>query len=295
MNPTNSSSLFHFTDQIEYLKGILENGFRYSYSFELYPSRKKRTKGCAIPMICFCDIPLTRTLEHSSNYGKYCIGLEKKPLVSELKELINPVVYLFSTHLQNNIIELRATDKWLSTDLCSRLGISKQKLDSICEDIYDYDKIYSAIDTIDAHCSEDYWRYLENQKTLYYLLGYCKTTYSGSKHDNFDYYDEREWRIISLFCPKTKNWVLDITKTKFDKIKTTLNDNTPYLKIYPSRYPFINFIIVENDTELEIITEFILSSNKLFGVKIGFSKADMKERYSLITKLTSFDRIENDY
>lgn len=98
-----------------------------------------------------------------------------------------------------------------------------------------------------------------------------------------------------MFSPKTKNWILDITKTKFDKIKTTLNDNTPYLKIYPSRFSFINFIIVENDTELDIITEFILTSNKLFGVNIGFSKAEMKKRYSLITKLTSFERIEKDY
>lgn len=295
MNPTNSSTLFHFTSKFEYLKGILEKGLRYSYSFEPFPSRKKRNRGCAIPMICLCDIPLTRTLEHTYKYGKYCIGLDKSRLVAKLKELINPVLYLSSTHLQNNIIELRATDEWLSSNLCSSLGINKQKLNSICEDIYDDDEIDNAIKIIDAYCSEDYLKYLENQKTLYSLLGYFKTTYTGSKHNNFNNYDEREWRIIALFSPKKKNWIIDITKNKFDKIRTELNNNSSYLDIYPSHFSYINFIIVDNKNESEILTEFILSTEMLFGTKIGFSKTDMKKRYSLITKLTSFERIEKDF
>ena len=50
-----------------------------------------------------------------------------------------------------------------------------------------------------------------------------------------------------------------------------------------------------NKIELEILTEFILSTEMLFGTKIGFSKTDMKKRYSLISKLTSFERIEKDF
>ena len=295
MNPTNSSTLFHFTRKFEYLKGILEKGFRYSYSFEPFPSRKKRSRGCAIPMICLCDIPLTRTSEHFNKYGKYCIGLDKYRLVADLKEHINPVLYLSSIHLQNNILELRATDKWLSTEICSCVGISNRKLNNLCDDIYDYDKVSSAIESFEGYCVDEYSRYLENQKTLYYLLGYYKTIYTGSKHNNFNNYDEREWRIIALFSPKEKNWIIDVTKNKFDKIRTELNNNSSYLVISPSHFSYINFIIVDNKIELEILTEFILSTEMLFGTKIGFSKTDMKKRYSLISKLTSFERIEKDF
>ena len=34
MNRINSSSLFHFTNGIEALRGILKKGFRYSYCYE---------------------------------------------------------------------------------------------------------------------------------------------------------------------------------------------------------------------------------------------------------------------
>ncbi len=37
MNPNVSSSLIHFTDRLEYLKGILKDGFRFSYCREEYP------------------------------------------------------------------------------------------------------------------------------------------------------------------------------------------------------------------------------------------------------------------
>lgn len=35
MNPNVSSSLIHFTDRLEYLKGIIKNGFRFSTKMRL--------------------------------------------------------------------------------------------------------------------------------------------------------------------------------------------------------------------------------------------------------------------
>ena len=36
MNPNVSSSLMHFTNKLESLKGIIKNGFRFSYCKEEY-------------------------------------------------------------------------------------------------------------------------------------------------------------------------------------------------------------------------------------------------------------------
>ena len=57
MNPNVSSSLIHFTDRLEYLKGILKDGFRFSYCREEYPKAlvnniKNQEKKDFIPTNC---------------------------------------------------------------------------------------------------------------------------------------------------------------------------------------------------------------------------------------------------
>lgn len=74
-----SSNLFHFTPEIDYLKSILEYKFlpRYSKepaSFLNLPNDKE----VAYPMVCFCDIPLSRIFEHTEFYGKYGLGLTRE-------------------------------------------------------------------------------------------------------------------------------------------------------------------------------------------------------------------------
>lgn len=86
-----SNSLFHFTKKYEYLTSILEIGFLPRYVIEDYTSLESVIPKLAIPMVCFCDIPLTHTLEHTDHYGKYGIGLSKDWANSKD---INPVAYL---------------------------------------------------------------------------------------------------------------------------------------------------------------------------------------------------------
>ena len=121
-NSINASSLFHFTKKKETLESILSNGLRFSYAFESispqitaninYSSIPKvvegllKETGIAIPMISFCDIPITRASLHMGRYGKYMIGFDKSHLTEWYKNTINPVLYIHSGNLSDAMVDL---------------------------------------------------------------------------------------------------------------------------------------------------------------------------------------------
>lgn len=96
MSQLSSESLFHFTDSMDNLINILYEGFEIRYSLDKLPYGVDEVE-VALPMVCFCDIPLSRTKEHTNKYGYYCIGLKKSWGQSNR---LNPVLYLSS---QSNV------------------------------------------------------------------------------------------------------------------------------------------------------------------------------------------------
>jgi hypothetical protein len=89
--PLSSNTLFHFTSNIDHLISILVNEFRPRYCLEDYAPLWMTPPEVAIPTICFCDIPLSQTIEHMRKYGSYAIGLSK---VWGLRHGITPVHYI---------------------------------------------------------------------------------------------------------------------------------------------------------------------------------------------------------
>jgi Putative abortive phage resistance protein AbiGi, antitoxin len=92
-----SSVLFHFTKSMDCLKGILKNGFfpRYCLEYSLEPgdrktASKRRPPMYAVPMVCFCDLPMSLIHKHLKEYGPYGIGLDK---AWGLKSGVAPVIY----------------------------------------------------------------------------------------------------------------------------------------------------------------------------------------------------------
>lgn len=83
-----SYTLFHFTNSLENLLGILEKGLKYSLLYEKIPTHKMAyfTK-CA----CLCDIPLSLISKHVSTYGKYAIGVRRG---SKIAKKAVPVFYV---------------------------------------------------------------------------------------------------------------------------------------------------------------------------------------------------------
>src|SRR3989304_3361018 len=106
MSILSSETLFHFTDSIIKLKSILKNEFYPRYSLESYPLDPKESSilEIGVPMVSFCDIPLSRVKEHVTIYGYYGIGMSKE--WAEKKGL-NPVLYLYNgSDLSLNIKEM---------------------------------------------------------------------------------------------------------------------------------------------------------------------------------------------
>lgn len=96
-----SASLFHFTPKLEYLMSIMKNGFYPRFCLE--DSQLMDWYGqayLAFPMVCFCDIPLSKISEHTAFYGKYGIGL-KRNWGNDMG--LSPVVY---ASMNSQLVEL---------------------------------------------------------------------------------------------------------------------------------------------------------------------------------------------
>ena len=125
MEAINSSSFFHYRRDEEDFKKILRDGFSYRYSFEPLGetiatanttnpgstnTENAEIKGIAMPMVCFCDIPIMRAGKHRDTYGKYCIGVDKDMMKKRMKDSLNPVIYVSSKEIKKHIeilIELK--------------------------------------------------------------------------------------------------------------------------------------------------------------------------------------------
>lgn len=85
-----SNTLFNFMRKYEYLVKALQDGLWPRYSVEPFWNGKH----FAIPMLCFCDIPLSQIKEHIENYGSYGIGVTKD---FARNHKITPVIYIDSS------------------------------------------------------------------------------------------------------------------------------------------------------------------------------------------------------
>lgn len=283
MNNIISSSLIHFTKKLEYLQGIIENGFRYSYCKEEYPKAlvynilnkdkpyfnpqnllapQKISGSVLIPMVSFCDIPLTRSKVHADKYGYYGVGIDRE-LARDIYPNLMPVQYVSSARYSLALNELSM--------------------------------LYSK--------SKDTNRQIENSIKL--IIGNTKgytTLYEGQE---VLCYEEREWRVIHSDDEHTPwGWGVNDKQSK-DKYNERLHSNSDlsYLsfiviedeisqKIVDENIDkLITHIIVKNENEIQEIAKFILNENNMF---FGYNLS-LNSRLSLVSKINSFEKISKDY
>ena len=108
-----SRSLFHFTKSLDYLKGILQHGFRPRLCLE--DTSYLGVDYVAFPMSCFCDIPISRISEHTLFYGDYGLGMTKE---WGQRNKLEPLLYAPSTGAVCDFINcfLKIEEKWQAAD-----------------------------------------------------------------------------------------------------------------------------------------------------------------------------------
>jgi Putative abortive phage resistance protein AbiGi, antitoxin len=84
-------TLFHFTRELDALKKILLHGFWPRFCREEYEWLVGSPFSVLFPMVCFCDIPLSRTHDHTRFYGSFGLGMTKE---WGKRNGLNPVAYV---------------------------------------------------------------------------------------------------------------------------------------------------------------------------------------------------------
>lgn len=209
-----SSSVVHYTSNLDNLKGIIENGFRLKYCSEIIKIHPSNSLGGAFPMVCFCDIPLMEIRNHVEAYGCYGIGLSKKWAKNKG---LNPVIYI--EHNSN-----------FGKTLFSQMDEVKTALNSTNDDLAQKLAVYFL-------------------QTIAYLKNYDGQLDRAKAIADYIFYNEREWRYVlkTDLLPKDASFFVSIQnyKKEKDKYNSVLKDT--YLTFEPSD---ISYIIVKEENEI---------------------------------------------
>ena len=284
MSEVSTDSLFHYTKELDSLLGIIQNGFRMSYCFEDFDEEVSHFDedeylplmriigsqgprwGIAIPMICFCDIPLLQTKEHQEHYGSYCIGLNKDAFFEQYGAAINPVFYV--------------SDKSWTKDILSNLVSIKKKMS----------RLKNSGNPLDASLYHNMFFYAREIISL--TKPYFGIDIEGREKR---FYDEREWRItFNLDDDKgSPDLVYGLTLEKYIAEKSAMNQKIKeqYLKLMSgTAKDVITHIIVPNESDIEVFSDRLGELTVVMGDLITDDNKQMLQ--TLIDKTTSFERIE---
>ena len=159
--PMSSNCIIHFTQTKESLLGILSENFKLHYCTETFALKEHEVEA-KVPMVSFCDIPLSQVKDHIGKYGHYGIGLTKEWAVASG---LNPVLYIEEKSHVSESLGI-AFDKFIASS-----------------------KRYRKTDPHKA--LEDIIRYVKNYQGNLRRKGVDLGTYRFS--------DEREWRYVPHF------------------------------------------------------------------------------------------------
>lgn len=213
-----SNTLFHFTQNMETLKHILRGGFWPRYCLEdVSWLGYEQHDYVAYPMVCFCEIPLSRISDHVEFYGRFGIGLTRQWAE---KNGLNPVFYVSggnnisgSFRAFNELATIKDNDKLtieLKTVMRELLAFTKPTVGKMFYEDRPVEKVFY---------QESEWRYVPKQSEVRpYII--------KKQHDNED--------LRSALNDKTKEFAM--------------------LKIAPSD---IRYIFVRQDSDIPEIVNFI--------------------------------------
>ena len=313
-----TSSIFHYTKKIEDIQGILEHGLIPNYCKEDLTYKDENNKDIGLylglPMVSFCDIPISKTNEHIRRYGAFGIGLKKKSI---LKKNINPIMYAYNDQIlkaiypaanvmQQAINELKqikdiyfkqlAEIQSLKNDNKQVAEIPSLKNDNnLLQNITQFAQKCQNLENLEKE-KEKNDRHLADVKstieTGLILIGFVKKYAEVYNDTQIVCYEENEWRYVVKHT--TVHWLFE--KETYDKWRTDSEQKpppTPVLKDNTLKFKVenISWIIVENDEEIINMTHFIDSLQTLGGNPI---ENELETKALLCSKIISLETIGSD-
>lgn len=257
---TSANSIFHYTSRISHLEAILRHGFFPSYCKEtIITGQNART--FAIPIISFCDIPLSQVREHMKKYGSYAIGMN---LDWAVRNGLNPVLYLERDAAVNN-------------------GLMKGVMDFLYEDWHDI---------LDE---DDFTRFYDGAYKGAISVMQSVKNYSGpliresENLGNYKFYDEREWRYIpKIHIDHVTDYPDIFWEEDFDAMQKQF-PSKPHFNQYglPVTADDIRHLIVNDEKELPGIISCLDKFTHLYTSDIEYK--------TLLTKIKTAKQIMEDY
>lgn len=211
-----ANTLIHFTGEKENLRKILEENFRIYNCRETIVLGGKKSS-LYIPMVSFCDIPLSEVKDHIAKYGNYGIGMTKE---WGKRKGLNPVLYV----AQQSMLSASYRTAWKHFNLQDGT------------DVDDWSKEQRAL--------ADVLRYIKNYE--------ADLTRKSITIPNYRFSDEREWRYVPPYDEACEMLLgSDYYEDADNKSEADLKLETFRLEFEPND---IKYIIIKDDSE---IAEFI--------------------------------------
>ena len=288
---SHTSSLFHYTREWNTLLSILQEGLYFSYSYDDFG-----LEFIAIPMICFCDIPLSRNQEHTDRYGDYALGISKDTLIDTLPHgWWGPVNYTLSgsaimvakfarEKVAENEEELRSIMDSIKDSTPSETDANLETyLGNLSLSIKDFKAISELEMTI-----------ISVRQAISLTLGFIKPFDGLNKEGKRQYnYDECEWRVIlpediKLTNGNTLKWIYDIEDYKRWRGDSKIK---PHVDYPPLRFSIdqLRYIIVKSKEELSECVKDIMEMKTFCG-----SLIDDDIKAQLCSKLFTQDQLNFD-
>lgn len=228
-----ANTLFKFMKKLDYLKTIIKNSAiipRYNTEIIEYLNIKMFSE-IAYPMVCFCDINLTKLHHHTKNYGSYGIGFKKQytysyndiepihyvnPISNEIKDFKSA----FSVALNNKENNNEILKNYLSTTLLFMKPIEGDM-------------------------------YITDEKT------------GGKKREFRRFHDEKEWRYVPHIQKEDLYLVLHgkkLTDSFINECNKVLENQRKYWLKFPISE--VNYLMVETENDSIELANYIFKLKK---------------------------------
>lgn len=297
MSILSANTLFHFTPR-EYLLDKFENGFapRYNKEFDpeldgsfmekaggvisTDPETGERTEKRApehptyIPLVSFCDIPLSSLIFHMDVYSRYGLGLKKS---WGEKQGLNPVMYINRESIYFHVL----SNSILANDLFYLMYLDQinEEIKSIREKGNNIDSIVHMLQTSRTQLVS-----MRNQIIAHMKPRVCRGKYRN-KFENYLYYDEKEWRYVPFLEPGEPPAFIDgPPKYNLEKLNKQLREKAILFSAQDIKY-----IIVDSDADVEFVVK------GLNDIKRRTRKYTEEDIHHLTTKIITRTQIKEDF